>query len=52
MQSMIAAGPFIYIAAADLIPETHKEEKQFNTIVLLAGMIVLYSIGRVLGHFH
>lgn len=47
-----AAGSFIYIAAADLIPETHKEEKRFNTLVLLAGMIVLYILGRILGHGH
>jgi zinc and cadmium transporter len=47
-----AAGSFIYIAAADLIPETHKEEKRFNTLVLLAGMIVLYILGRILGHAH
>ncbi len=47
-----AAGSFIYIAAADLIPETHREEKWVNTLVLLAGMIVLYILGRVLGHAH
>jgi len=47
-----AAGSFIYIAAADLIPETHKEEKRFNTLVLLAGMTVLYLLGWILGHGH
>jgi zinc and cadmium transporter len=47
-----AAGSFIYIAAADLIPETHKEEKRINTLVLLAGMVVLYILGRILGHAH
>jgi zinc and cadmium transporter len=47
-----AAGSFIYIAAADLIPETHKEEKRINTLVLLAGMVVLYILGRILGHGH
>jgi len=47
-----AAGSFIYIAAADLIPETHTEEKRFNTVVLVIGMAVLYFIGRILGHGH
>ncbi len=48
----LAAGSFIYIAAADLIPETHQEEKWANTIVLIAGMAVLYFMGRLLGHGH
>lgn len=48
----LAAGSFIYIAAADLIPETHREEKRFNTVVLIIGMAVLYFIGRILGHGH
>lgn len=48
----LAAGSFIYIAAADLIPETHKEEKWLNTVVLIAGMAVLYFMGRLLGHGH
>jgi len=48
----IAAGSFIYIAAADLIPETHKEEKWFNTVVLIIGMTTMYAIGRLLGHGH
>jgi len=48
----LAAGSFIYIAAADLIPETHREEKRFNTVVLIIGMAVLYFIGRLLGNGH
>lgn len=48
----IAAGSFIYIAAADLIPETHKEEKWLNTVVLIIGMAILYGMGRILGHGH
>jgi zinc and cadmium transporter len=48
----LAAGSFIYIAAADLIPETHREEKRFNTVVLIVGVAVLYFIGRLLGHGH
>lgn len=48
----LAAGSFIYIASSDLIPETHKEEKRLNTVVLLVGMAILYSVGRLLGHGH
>lgn len=48
----LAAGSFIYIAAADLIPETHSEEKRLNTAVLIIGMAVLYFVGRLLGHGH
>ena len=47
-----AAGSFIYIAAADLIPETHREEKRLNTVVLIASMAVLYIMGLLLGHGH
>lgn len=46
----LAAGSFIYIAATDLIPETHKEEKRFNTVLLLVGVAILYILGRILGH--
>ena len=48
----LAAGSFIYIAAVDLIPETHEEEKWFNTIILIVGMAALYVIGNFLGHGH
>ena len=47
-----AAGSFIYIAATDLIPETHRAEERLNTVVLTAGMAVLYLLGRFLGHGH
>jgi zinc and cadmium transporter len=48
----LAAGSFIYVAAVDLIPETHREEKRFNTVILIAGMAVLYFIGRLMTHGH
>lgn len=48
----LAAGSFIYIAGSDLIPEIHKSEKRLNTVVLLAGIAVLYFIGKLLGHGH
>jgi zinc and cadmium transporter len=47
-----AAGSFIYIAASDLIPETHREEKRLNTVILVASMAVLYIVGRLLSHGH
>lgn len=43
----VAAGFFIYIAASDLIPEIHHEEKRsiafFETILLLLGVLVVWS---------
>jgi len=48
----LAAGSFIYVAAVDLIPETHREEKRFNTVILIVGMAVLYFIGRLMTHGH
>ena len=47
-----AAGSFIYIAAADLIPETHEKEKWLNTVVLIMGMAALYVVGLLLGRGH
>jgi zinc transporter ZupT len=48
----LAAGSFIYIAAVDLIPETHEEEKWLNTVTLIVGMAALYVLGLLLGHGH
>ncbi len=48
----IAAGGFIYIASADLIPELHKEgEKKkmvAQTIALLLGVLVLVITSKIL----
>lgn len=50
----LTAGGFIYIAAADLIPEIHKERRrammvrQFATF--LAGCAVIYAMARFLAH--
>lgn len=48
----LAAGFFIYIAASDLIPEIHNEEKRkvavIETLLLLLGVLVVYlAIGFV-----
>jgi zinc and cadmium transporter len=46
-----AAGIFIYIAAADLIPQTHKEEKWYKAVIqvalLVLGIALVWSIGEV-----
>jgi len=48
----LATGGFIYIAAVDLIPETHKEFDRRNTIVqgilLLLGILVIFLAGTFL----
>ncbi len=50
----IAAGGFIYIATADLIPEIHKEKKTENIIIqslaLMTGVIIIFVLTNVLGH--
>jgi len=49
----IAAGGFIYIATADLIPETHKEPNRLKTVlhtaVFFAGMVIMWLLGVWLG---
>lgn len=49
----IAAGGFIYIATADLIPETHKEmhrKKSFwYAVLFFAGIGIMWGLGKVLG---
>lgn len=46
----IAAGNFIYIAAADLIPEIHREKKLVMSIIqlglMLAGLLVIVWLSR------
>ena len=44
----LAAGSFIYIAAADLIPETHKSQSKVSAGLLIAGVLVLGVIGHLL----
>ena len=44
----LTAGGFIYIAAADLVPELHKEHSQWKTtlafIMLLVGIILAWLV--------
>lgn len=48
----VAAGNFIYIAAADLVPEIHRERGTRNIIgqffLLLAGLAIILVISRTL----
>ncbi len=50
----IAAGGFIYIATADLIPEIHKENKGENIIMqsaaLALGIIIIFILTRLFEH--
>ncbi|MEE9613586.1 MAG: ZIP family metal transporter [Thermodesulfobacteriota bacterium] len=39
-----SAGSFIYIGAADLLPETHKKLNPANILLVLAGVVLVYII--------
>jgi len=45
----IAGGSFLYIAASDLIPETHEEKGFENSGFLLIGVISLYVLSKTIG---
>jgi zinc and cadmium transporter len=49
----LATGGFIYIAAVDLIPETHREYNRRRSLIqgimLVAGMLVIWIVGYLLG---
>ena len=42
----MAGGSFLYIAASDLIPETHEEKGFINAGFLILGVLFLYSLSR------
>jgi len=42
----IAGGSFLYVAASDLIPETHERDVLQNVVFLLAGAGLFYFLGR------
>lgn len=44
----MAGGSFLYIAASDLIPETHEEKKFENAGFLLLGVIFLLLLSKIL----
>jgi zinc and cadmium transporter len=45
MLMAVAAGSFVYIAAADLIPESHREPGPKGVIALLSGILVALAAG-------
>jgi zinc transporter ZupT len=50
----LAVGGFIYIAAVDLIPETHREFNRRRSLIqgglLVLGILVIFLVGELLGH--
>lgn len=45
-----AAGTFIYIAASDLIPQTHKVSRKANIPFVLAGSVFIIILATLLEH--
>jgi len=49
-----AAGNFIYLAAADLIPELHHENNPrrvvWHTILLIVGVLIIFGITKIIPH--
>ncbi len=45
----VAAGSFLYVAASDLIPETHGEGGVRNAGCLVAGATALYFLSKLVG---
>jgi ZIP family zinc transporter/zinc and cadmium transporter len=43
------AGTFLYVAASDLIPITHRRGSKFNVVLLLAGVALLVVVKYMLG---
>lgn len=52
----ITAGFFIYIAAADLIPEIHHENRRgfafYETSLLILGVLTIWGAAKLLSGFH
>lgn len=50
----VAAGNFLYLAMADLVPELHHEKNPKRVWMQLVwvglGILLLYTIGRMVGH--
>lgn len=50
----LAVGGFIYIAAVDLIPGTHREFDRRRSLIqgglLVLGILVIFLVGELLGH--
>ena len=44
----LAGGSFLYIAASDLIPETHEKMGLLNAAFLFSGVLLLYLLSQIL----
>jgi zinc transporter ZupT len=44
----MAGGSFLYIAASDLIPETHEKGGMANAGFLLLGILDLFSLSQII----
>jgi zinc and cadmium transporter len=45
----IGAGSFLYIAASDLIPQTHRESSWLNALMVIVGALVAVLAGVLVG---
>lgn len=52
----VAAGGFIYIAGADLLPESHRGLNRHNlithTLIFMAGILIFWTLGEFFIHSH
>jgi zinc and cadmium transporter len=44
----MAGGTFLYIAASDLIPETHEKGGILNALFLISGILFLFSLSKMI----
>ncbi|MBI2109581.1 ZIP family metal transporter [Candidatus Woesearchaeota archaeon] len=45
----LTAGTFIYVAASDLIPETHEHPRKRNSLIILVGILFIYILSSIFG---
>jgi len=43
----LAAGSFIYVSAADLIPQTHRQQNRVHAVLLVAGASLVALLGQL-----
>lgn len=48
----LTAGSFLYIAAADLVPESHKSRSLSVSVFMLLGLVLMYMFNSVVPHGH
>lgn len=48
----LAAGSFVYISAADLIPESHKKRSLTTGAFVVLGLMVMFVINTFVGYGH